>query len=176
MAPLQRPLMPAGSGGQRNTSASACDGVLGNSRVCRGRSLTSRAMASRSVWVRVRKSRRGVGIGAICRWCSRCCRVAKVTWGHRGRPERRWRPVATTRRLLGAIKAHTAGGGRQSHPPDRCRSAACWLVHEWSSEIVRSAWDLPKRNPEVRLEDAIAGRLAALMGRICPQGQSIVVA
>lgn len=46
--------MPAGSGGQRNTSASACDGVLKPS-VCRGRSLSSWAMASKSSWVRVRR-------------------------------------------------------------------------------------------------------------------------
>jgi hypothetical protein len=47
--------LPVDSGGQRNTSASACDGVL-NPRVCRGRSLSSWAMASKSAWVRVRKS------------------------------------------------------------------------------------------------------------------------
>ena len=52
-----RPLIGAGSGGQRNTSASACDGVL-KPRVCRGRSLSSSAMASRSSWVRVRQSSR----------------------------------------------------------------------------------------------------------------------
>jgi hypothetical protein len=54
---LERTDLPAGSGGQRNTSASACDGVL-NARVCRGRSLSSWAMASRSAWLRVRKSSR----------------------------------------------------------------------------------------------------------------------
>jgi Transcriptional regulatory protein, C terminal len=47
----------ASSGGQRNASASACDGVL-NFRVCRGRSLSSWAMASKSAWVSVRRSRR----------------------------------------------------------------------------------------------------------------------
>jgi hypothetical protein len=52
-----RPLMPAGSGGQRNTSTSACDGVL-KPRVCRGRPLSRSAMASKSSWVRVRKSSR----------------------------------------------------------------------------------------------------------------------
>jgi transposase-like protein len=52
-----RGIKTAGSGGQRNTSASACDGVL-NARVCRGRSLSSWAMASRSAWLRVRKSSR----------------------------------------------------------------------------------------------------------------------
>src|SRR6478752_2508166 len=46
----------AGSSGQRNTSASACDGVL-KPRVCRGRPLSLSAMVSRSAWVRVRKSR-----------------------------------------------------------------------------------------------------------------------
>ena len=70
-----RPDMPAGSGGQRNTSASACDGVL-KPRVCRGRPLSSSAMASKSAWVRVRKSRVGAGTGAAARWCSRCCRAA----------------------------------------------------------------------------------------------------
>ena len=51
-----RPDSGAGSGRQRNTSASACDGVLKPS-VCRGRPLSLSAMASKSVWVRVRKSR-----------------------------------------------------------------------------------------------------------------------
>src|SRR5215213_11213715 len=56
MLPPKRPHMPAGSGRQRNTSASACDGVLKPS-VCRGRRLSLSAMASKSAWVRVRKSR-----------------------------------------------------------------------------------------------------------------------
>ena len=45
---VRRPLMPAGSGDQRNTSANACDGVL-KPRVCRGRPLSRSAMASKSV-------------------------------------------------------------------------------------------------------------------------------
>jgi hypothetical protein len=51
-----RPDSGAGSGGQRNTSASTCDGVL-KPRVCRGRPLSLSAMASKSAWVKVRKSR-----------------------------------------------------------------------------------------------------------------------
>jgi len=50
-----RPHMPAGSGRHRNTWASACDGGLSR-RVCRGRPLSSSAMASKSAWVNVRKS------------------------------------------------------------------------------------------------------------------------
>src|SRR5665647_2717057 len=54
-APRCRPVLPAGSGGQCNTSASASDGVW-NPRVCRGRPLSSSAIVSRSAWVRVRKT------------------------------------------------------------------------------------------------------------------------
>jgi len=43
--------MPAGSGDQRNTSASASDGVLKPS-VCRGRVLSWSAIASKSSWLR----------------------------------------------------------------------------------------------------------------------------
>jgi hypothetical protein len=80
-----------GSGGQRNTSSSACDGVLKPRVVCRGRSLSSRAMASKSAWVRVRKSGAGAGTDATGQWCSRCSRAARATWGHRSRPAPRWR-------------------------------------------------------------------------------------
>jgi hypothetical protein len=43
------------SGGQRNASASACEGVL-KPRVCRGRPLSSAAMASRAAWSSWRRS------------------------------------------------------------------------------------------------------------------------
>jgi hypothetical protein len=88
----QRTESGASSGGQRNTSASTCDGVL-KPRVCRGRRLSWSAMASKSAWVRVRKSRvRG-------RYWRRSplvfsllprCRAATGSWGHRSRPRLRW--------------------------------------------------------------------------------------
>src|SRR5205085_8071289 len=48
----RRTVLGVGSGGHRNTFASASDGVW-KSSVCRGRPLSSAAMVSRSSWVRV---------------------------------------------------------------------------------------------------------------------------
>jgi hypothetical protein len=48
---LQRTRCPLGSGDQRIARSSACDGVIQPS-VCRGRPLSSSAMASSSSWVR----------------------------------------------------------------------------------------------------------------------------
>jgi hypothetical protein len=79
------------SGGQGNASARTCEGVW-KPRVCRGRPLSSAAIASSRSWVTAASRRSWAGIGGAGRWCSRCCHAAKGCAGHRNRPPRRCRP------------------------------------------------------------------------------------
>jgi hypothetical protein len=95
-APSHRQHLPQGvavSGGQRNASASACEGVL-KPRVCRGRPLSSAAIASSVAWSNRRSRRASTSTGGAGRWCSRWCRVARGFAGRRSTPARRCRSEA----------------------------------------------------------------------------------
>ena len=66
---------------------------VSQSRVLRGRPLSSAAIwSSRSGCARPDRACAG-GTGAAARWCSRCCRAATASAGRRSRPARRCRSV-----------------------------------------------------------------------------------
>ena len=108
----ERPGTVVGSGGHRNTSASASDGVL-NPSVCRGRLLSFRAMVSKSSWSRVLKSRvRGRywrSRPLVFSFVSRCHGLA----GHLRAPVPGQRPAHVRRQLrqCGLHPGDELGGG-----------------------------------------------------------------